>query len=59
MPFGQDLDAMEETCSLDVADRGSHKYEAVGRFTNYNKERVRQVLTEASDALRNKLNADE
>lgn len=58
MPFGNDLDAMKETCSLDVADRGGHNYDAVGRLTNYNKERVRQVLTQASDALRAALGTD-
>jgi Sigma-70, region 4 len=34
---------MEETCSLDVADRGGETLEAVGAYLNITRERVRQL----------------
>jgi hypothetical protein len=38
---------LEETCALDVAERGGVTLEEVGRLTNVTRERVRQVETKA------------
>lgn len=40
-----DLWEMEETCALDVADRGGITLEEVGEIMNLTRERVRQVET--------------
>lgn len=40
-----DLEAMTDTCSLDVADRGEHTLDAVGQVLNVTRERVRQLET--------------
>lgn len=40
---GVDLEAMPETCWLDVAERGEHTLEQIGTFLNVTRERVRQV----------------
>ena len=32
-----------ETCALDVAERGAHTYEAIGRVLNVTRERARQL----------------
>jgi DNA-directed RNA polymerase sigma subunit (sigma70/sigma32) len=38
---------LEETCALDVADRGGITLEEVGRLLNLTRERVRQLEAEA------------
>lgn len=38
-----DLEAMPDTCSLDVADRGEHTLEQVGEVLNVTRERARQL----------------
>lgn len=38
-----ELEDMEETCALDIADRGPQTLEHVGRYTNVTRERQRQV----------------
>lgn len=38
-----ELEAMPESCSLDVADRGGETLEAVGAIMNLTRERIRQV----------------
>jgi DNA-directed RNA polymerase sigma subunit (sigma70/sigma32) len=38
---------LEETCALDVADRGDNTLEAVGRYLNLTRERIRQIETQA------------
>jgi hypothetical protein len=37
-------DALEESCSLDIAERGGTTLEEVGAIMNLTRERVRQVL---------------
>lgn len=39
----KDVDELEQTCALDVADRGPHHREAVGALINATRERVRQI----------------
>lgn len=41
-PYGE-LDAMPETCSLDVADRGPNTLEQVGEVLGVSRERIRQI----------------
>lgn len=43
---------LDETCALDVADRGGVTLELVGQITNVTRERVRQVETKAIAALK-------
>jgi hypothetical protein len=43
---------MDETCALDVADRGGVTLEEVGAAMNVTRERARQIETRALDALR-------
>lgn len=47
-PLEQDdglaLEAMLETCSLDVADRGEHTLEEVGEILGVVRERARQII---------------
>ncbi len=38
---------LEETCSLDVADRGGQTLELVGQLMNVTRERTRQIETRA------------
>jgi hypothetical protein len=50
-PFGslqmnhpnKEIDELEETCSLDVADRGEHSLEQVAKYLGVTRERVRQI----------------
>lgn len=48
----RDFDALRATCSLDVADDGSHTLEEVGEFMNLTRERVRQVEVRGLFALK-------
>jgi sigma-70-like protein len=43
---------MEETCALDVADRGGITLEEVGAIMNLTRERIRQVETRGLSKLR-------
>ena len=55
MPGGDgepDLDAMRDTCALDVADRGGETLDEVGAATNLTRERIRQLESVALRALR-------
>lgn len=47
-----DLDAMPETCALDVADRGGVTLEELGSIVNLTRERIRQIETLAMERLR-------
>jgi hypothetical protein len=47
-----DLDAMRDTCALDVADRGGETLDEVGAATNLTRERIRQLESVALRALR-------
>lgn len=44
---GKTLEDLEDTCALDVAERGEHTLDAVGEFLNLTRERVRQIETSA------------
>ena len=44
---GKEVHELEETCALDVADRGGITLEEVGRLLNLTRERVRQLEAEA------------
>lgn len=39
----RDLDELEETCALDVADRGGVTLERIGELLNVTRERIRQI----------------
>lgn len=41
------VEAMVDSCALDVADRGPHTLEEVGELMNLTRERVRQIETAA------------
>lgn len=48
LPFGlREVEDLPETCSLDVADRGSQRLREVGDFLNVTRERIRQIETHA------------
>lgn len=44
---GWSIEDLEETCSLNVADRGEQMVETVARLTNLSTERIRQIEIEA------------
>lgn len=46
------LDKMEETCALDVAERGGATHDRIGKLMNLTRERIRQVELHATFALR-------
>jgi DNA-directed RNA polymerase sigma subunit (sigma70/sigma32) len=43
---------MQETCALDVADRGGITLEEVGEILNLTRERIRQVEVKGLEKLR-------
>lgn len=53
-----DLDDLEETCSLDVADRGGMTLEAVGSLLGVTRERIRQIEEMAARKLRVRLDPE-
>ena len=48
---GQEVHELEETCALDVAERGGITLEEVGGLMNLTRERVRQLEAEALSEL--------
>jgi hypothetical protein len=40
---GKDVDEFDETCALDVADKGGEILERVGELMNLTRERIRQI----------------
>lgn len=49
---GKDLEELEETCALDVAERGGATLEKVGELLGLTRERIRQLETYALEAAR-------
>lgn len=54
----KEVDELEETCSLRVADRGGITLEETGAYMNLTRERIRQVETQALLKLRLALEDD-
>ena len=55
MAFGDDIERltqMEETCSLDVADRGEHDMNRIGRYLGVTPARIQQEVSQALAKLR-------
>ena len=46
------LERLEETCSLDVADRGEHTLDEIGQVMRVSKERVRTIEADGLSVLR-------
>ena len=44
---GVEVWQMPETCSLDVAERGSHSLSIVGKLVSLTRERIRQIERKA------------
>ena len=47
---GRDIDELDESCSLDVADRGGVTLDRIGQLMGVSMERARQLETDASEA---------
>jgi hypothetical protein len=47
-----EVDELQETCALDVADRGGETLERVGQLYNVTRERVRQIEEHACEKIR-------
>jgi hypothetical protein len=47
----KEVDELEETCALDVADRGGETLERSGHFINVTRERLRQIEDQAVQKL--------
>lgn len=50
-------DELEESCALDVADRGSTTFDEVGAIMNITRERVRQIWVAARMKIERQLHA--
>ena len=48
----RELDELEESCSLDVADKGEHTLLQVGGFLDLTRERIRQLEGKALRTVR-------
>lgn len=52
-PFGHlQLDELEHTCALDIAEQGSHTLEELGQLLGVTRERIRQIEQVAMNRLR-------
>ena len=49
---GRNVSDLDETCALDVADRGGHTLDEVGLLMNITRERVRQIQADVLDSIR-------
>ncbi|MBM66601.1 MAG: DNA-binding protein [Myxococcales bacterium] len=56
---GKEVHELEETCALDVADRGGITLEEVGRLLNLTRERVRQLEAEALSEIGDYMDDDD
>ena len=54
-----ELDALTETCALDVAERGGERLEAIGEMLGLTRERVRQVQEDALRKVRRAIGLEE
>lgn len=52
---GKDLDDLEETCELDVSERGEQALEVVGNYMNVTRERARQLEVKGLIAMRERM----
>jgi len=50
---------LQESCALDVADRGVHTLEEVGEILNLTRERVRQLEIDGMKKAGSQIPADE
>jgi hypothetical protein len=48
---------LEETCALDIADRGPHIFRAVGRLIGVSKQRAEQIIAATATRLRRRYRA--
>ena len=46
------INGLQESCSLDIAEKGSHTLEEVGSFLGITRERVRQIEKAALSKLK-------
>jgi hypothetical protein len=51
----REVHELHETCALDVADRGSHTLDEIGRVLNMAGERARQIAEDAFETARDLL----
>ena len=49
---GRNIKDLDETCALDVADRGGYTLDQVGLLMNVTRERVRQIQADALKRIR-------
>jgi len=56
---GLELEELEESCALDVAERGEHTLECVGKYLGITRERARQIEVLALSKLRDALGVSE
>lgn len=54
----KEIEDLQQTCSLDVADDGPKTLEHVGGLTNLTRERVRQVEIVSMDHVKKKMKED-
>jgi hypothetical protein len=55
---GKELEELEATCALDVADQGGVTLERTGQLMNLTRERIRQVEEECLRVMRRRVDKD-